>query len=106
MISRINAQIVMIGMESEQIIPMLTLPLLQEPPLPTSRSLCSGNGSTARIRSIRPKPLARWTWPHSMSESTNAVFLLNLRNPAGLVSIGRVMRIGRAGASASKKFAS
>ena len=34
---------------------------------------------------------------------TNAVFLSNLRKPAGVVSMGSPMRIGRAGASGSKK---
>ncbi len=37
---------------------------------------------------------------------TKAVFLLCLRSPAGVVSVGSVMRIGRAGASESKKLAS
>src|SRR5207237_8166679 len=43
MISRISAQIVMMGIDSEQIIPMLTPPLLvHAPPSPTLRAWCSG----------------------------------------------------------------
>jgi hypothetical protein len=41
-----------------------------------------------------------------MSETMNAVFLGERRKPAGEVSTGNEMRIGRAGASASKKAAS
>src|SRR5207244_1944347 len=55
-ISRINAQSVMIGIESEQIIPMESVPRLHAPPPPTSRSLCSGHGSTERTRSPNPRP--------------------------------------------------
>src|ERR1700752_1449434 len=46
MISRINAHSVMIGIESEQIIPRLRLPLVQGPPSGTDRSLWNGHGST------------------------------------------------------------
>ena len=89
-ISRISAQIVMIGIDSEQIMPMLDgAAVLHAPPSPMSSSLCSGHGSTWRTRSMKPRPFARCTWPHSMSESTNAVSFACLRRPAGLVSSGR-----------------
>ena len=38
-----------------------------------------------------------------MSDIMNTAFLSNLRRPAGLMSIGRPMRMGRPGASESKK---
>ena len=107
MISRISAQIVMIGIDSEQIMPMLTpLGLARAAVRRLSRSLCNGHGSTESTRSLRPSPLARLIWPHSMSDIMKAVFLSNLRRPAGDVSSGSAMRIGRAGASGSKKPAS
>ena len=48
----------------------------------------------------------RHTCPQSVSDMTKAVFLSNLRRPAGVVSTGKPMRIGRAGASGSKNAAS
>ena len=46
---------------------------------------------------------ARFTCPQSVSDMTKAAFLSNFRSPAGVVSTGRPMRTGRAGASGSKK---
>ena len=47
-------------------------------------------------KSPKLKPLTLVTWPHSVSDMTKAVFLSNLRKPAGVVSMGSPMRIGRA----------
>jgi len=54
-------------------------------------------------RSPRVRPLSLPIWPHKVSEMRNAVFLSNFRSPPGVVSIGSPIRIGRAGASGSKK---
>ena len=106
-ISNMKAQSVMIGIDSEQIMPMARpLSVWQGPPPALSRSLWNGHGSTDITRSPNPSPLARCTWPQRMLLISNAVFLLNLRSPAGVVSNGKAMRIGRAGASGSKKLAS
>ena len=103
-INRINAQMVMMGIDNEQIMPSESpASSAHGPPSGTSRSLCSGHGKTVRIRSPRPRPCARVIWPHSTSLIMKAVFLSNLRRPAGVVSMGSAMRIGRAGASGSKK---
>ena len=58
------------------------------------------------IRSAKLMPPILLTWPQSVSDMTKAVFLSNLRRPAGVVSMGMPMRMGRAGASGSKKAAS
>ena len=99
-----SAQIVMIGIESEQIIPS-SIPesLLHGPPSGTDKSLCSGHGNTDKTKSPSESPFTRSIWPQSMSEIMNAVFLSNFRKPAGDVSSGNAIRIGRAGASGSKK---
>ena len=96
----------MMGSDSEQIIPRRACGDWHGPMPPTSRFLWKGHGSTDSTRSMKPRPLARWTWPHNTSDITKAVFLLCLRRPAGVVSKGSAMRIGRAGASLSKKLAS
>jgi len=101
MISRIKAQIVMIGIDSEQIIPNSKPPEVQGAPPPVGRSLWKGHGNTERTRSPRVIPFARSIWPQSMSEIMKAVFLSNFRKPAGDVSSGSAIRIGRAGASGS-----
>src|SRR4029453_7011351 len=106
MINRISAHSGMIGIEREQIIPRLSpLPVLQGAPSESrlGRSLWNGHGSTESTRSPSVNPRIRPIWPHSVSEMRNAVFLSNLRRPPGVVSIGRPMRMGRAGASGSKK---
>src|SRR5262249_28558514 len=106
MIISINsAQMVMMGNDSEQIMPKDSEASgdLHGPPSGTEMSLCSGHGNTDRTRSPSDKPLTRLICPHSTSEIMKAVFLSNLRNPAGVVSTGSAMRIGRAGASGSKK---
>src|SRR5262249_30079307 len=61
MMSRISAQMVIIGIDSEQIMPMLTFGLLSHGPLPMDRSLWNGHGRTDSTRSTKPIPLARCT---------------------------------------------
>src|SRR5262249_51816351 len=107
MIRMMSAQMVMIGIDSEQIIPRLRpASVLHGVGPPLSRPLFSGNGSTDSTRSTKPSPFARLIWPHSMSDTMNAVFFGARRRPAGEVSTGSEMRMGRAGASGSKKAAS
>src|SRR5215813_13517313 len=89
-----KAQIVMIGIDSEQIIPSsIPEPLLHGPPSGTDKSLCSGHGNTDKTKSPSDSPFTRSICPHSMSEIMKAVFLSNFRKPAGEVSSGSAMRI-------------
>ena len=108
-INKIRAQMVIIGMDNEQTRPRDRLGLslsVHGPASGTDSSLCNGHGNTERTRSPRLNAFTRSIWPHKMSEITKAVFLSNFRRPAGDVSIGRAMRMGRAGASGSKNPAS
>src|SRR5258706_5649581 len=105
-ISMISAQMVMIGSENEQTMPKPPPDSLHGGGSPTLRSLCNGNGSRARIRSTTERLLSALTWPQSTSDMTKAVLRSYLRRPAGMVSAGMLMRIGRAVASESKKAAS
>src|SRR4051794_12190154 len=103
--SRISAQMVMMGMENEQTIPISTPPELQADGV-ALRSLCSGQGRTDMIRSTKPRLRIALTCPQRTSDITKAVFLSYLRKPAGVVSAGSGIRMGRAGASESKNDAS
>src|SRR5438034_373950 len=105
MIRRISATMVMMGIENEETMPNCVPPLPHGCMSPVDRSLCRGKGSTDIIRSANEMLLIFATCPHRVSDMTNAVFLSNLRRPAGVVSIGKPMRMGRAGASGSKNAA-
>src|ERR1044072_1909657 len=79
-INNSSAHIVMIGSESEQIIPnSIPESLLHGPPSGTDKSLCSGHGNTDKTRSASDSPFTRSICPQSMSEIMNAVFLSNFR---------------------------
>jgi len=56
-----NAQIVMMGIDSEQIMPTCNPPLVHGPPSGTLKSLCSGHGKTESTRSARVMPFMRLT---------------------------------------------
>src|SRR5712692_5686439 len=80
--STMSAQMVMIGSENVQIEPMEGV--LSHERLPSSTFFASDT-----------QPICCC----SLSEMRKVTFLLNLRRPATLVSIGSEIRIGRAGAS-------
>ena len=58
-ISISSAQIVMMGIDNEQIIPTSTPPSVHGPPSGTERSLWNGQGKTDSTRSARVIPFMR-----------------------------------------------
>ena len=107
MISRISAQIVMIGIESEQIMPRLTPSALQGLLPAPSRSLCSGQGSTEQDQIAEREPLdALHLAAQHVGHHERGVLVELAQAGRRRCRAAGAMRIGRAGASGSKKPAS